>query len=175
MTYTVMSTDLPVNDPTNPAHRLADDLRNGRIPGYAADDVRAVLTMLAASPQGEGSSADADTHRAIADGCSSLDETALQRLGEEVSYSTNVRALGLYDYSSYPAIDGGLKPHVVRDELARGKVVFESDDPAEARAEYIRLCHVFIGRRAVELATTASSVGMSEANAPYRVTEGVKP
>ena len=59
MTDTVMSTDLPVNDPTNPAHRLADDLRNGRIPGYAADDVRAVLTMLAASPQGEGSSADA--------------------------------------------------------------------------------------------------------------------
>lgn len=57
MTDTVMSTDLPVNDPTNPAHRLADDLRNGRIPGYAADDVRAVLTMLAASPQGEGSSA----------------------------------------------------------------------------------------------------------------------
>ena len=53
MTDTVMSTDLPVNDPTNPAHRLADDLRNGRIPGYAADDVRAVLTMLAASPQDE--------------------------------------------------------------------------------------------------------------------------
>ena len=59
MTDTVMSTDLPVNDPTNPAHRLADDLRNGRIPGYAADDVRAVLTMLAASPQGEGLTVDA--------------------------------------------------------------------------------------------------------------------
>ena len=141
-------------------------------PGRASDIYRA---MLAASPQGEGSSADADTHRATADGCSSFDETALRRLGGEVSYATTVRAFGLYDYSSYQAVDGGLKPHVVRDELARGKVVFQSDDPAEARAEYVRLCYVFIGCRAVEIVTTANSVGMSEANAPYRVTEGVKP
>lgn len=50
MSDAVMVPELPINDPTNPAHRLADDLRRGRIPSYAADDVRAVLTMLAASP-----------------------------------------------------------------------------------------------------------------------------
>lgn len=42
---------LPINDPTNPAHRLADDLRRGRIPGYAANDLRSLLTSYEA--QGE--------------------------------------------------------------------------------------------------------------------------
>lgn len=45
--------ELPINDPTNPAHRLADDLRRGRIPGYAAEDVRAVLESLRHSVERE--------------------------------------------------------------------------------------------------------------------------
>lgn len=100
------------------------------------------------------------------EGGSNLDEAVLQRLGEEVAVATNVRAFGLYDYSSYPGFDGGLKPHVVRDELARGKAVFHSDDASEARAEYVRLCHVFIGRRAVEIARTANSVGIAKGDEP---------
>ncbi len=98
------------------------------------------------------------------------DTAVLELIGREIALATEVRAYGLYDYSAYPEVNGGLKPHVVRDELTRkSAVVFQSDSPREARLEYERLANVFVGRRAVEIvakATTANSVGMSEANAP---------
>lgn len=91
------------------------------------------------------------------------DSAVLELIGREISDAAEVRAYGLYDYSAYPEMEGGLKSHVVRDELTRkSRVVFESDSPGEARREYERLCAVFIAKRAIAIvaeATTASAVG----------------
>ena len=75
----------------------------------------------------------------------------LDRLAKAISDASNVRAFGLYDYSGYPKIEGGLKPHVVREEIQRkSRVVFESDCPVEARVVYEKECRHFIARAALQ-------------------------
>ena len=131
---------------------LCDDCETEGPPKATHTEAVAAWNRRAAIEGGGGalqSSASVSTEQA--------DGGVLVDIGQEVVRATEVRAFGLYDYSAYPEMEGGLKPHVVRDELTRGsQVVFQSDDAREARLEYVRLCHAFIGRRAVEIVRDAT-------------------
>ena len=119
--------------------------------------VQIYAAMLAASPQGEGLSAEAELSQArsnavgvgmviaaaiVVDNCDVTAEEILHAAGLETV--AKMKAAGCDDY------DIDQLRSLVRQMNARR-------------------------RRDAHKARTARSVGMSEANAPYRITEGVKP
>lgn len=76
--------------------------------------------------------------------------TMLEKMAQTIAKVSEISAFGLYDYSHYPEVAGGLRAHVVRDEHAgRGKVVFESDSPVDALAFYDAACRRFVARAAL--------------------------
>ena len=107
---------------------------------------------LAASPQGEGSSADADTHR-DADGAAVAEKVKLilSTYLALINRTPDLLSL-LYDADMLPE----------QTVTVRGAISVAA------------VCEAYqAGQQAA--VSTAERVGMSEANAPYRVTEGVNP